>query len=1101
MSPCARPFLWLVVGTLLATHAVGQRTRPDSVSIPEARPIARFRAQPLVGVVPLTVEFQDLSIADATSWSWYFGDGATSNQRSPFHIYESPGTYTVTLVITARTGTGTQSRTGYVTVLEPPLRADFTATPTAGVPPLEVRFTDQSIGIVTQRLWQFGDGQSSTQRDPVHTYAARGEYPVSLSVSGPEGEDTLVQEGLISVDRLLPGFVDEVVFDAPYQATGFLVLDENDVIVWTKAGQVWRWRDGAFASAPLADISAEVANWNDHGLHGFALDPDYASNGYVYLYYAVDRHHLDHHGTPTYDPQADEFDVETIGRLTRYAVYDAADPATTIDPSTRSVLVGEDALSGIPLCATSHGLGRLLFGEDGSLLFSSGDSSNGPTFQAECAALGLFRPKDDVEGLRAQLVDGPNGKLHRIDPLNGNGWPNNPFFDASNPRSWASRVWALGLRNPYRVALRPHTGRGQPGQEHPGTIYVGDVGELSWEEISVVKSGGQNLGWPFYEAFAAHEFLYDWMVNLDAPNPLFGSGGCMQAYFRFSDLLLEDSLNAPFWPNPCDPSQTIPASLPRFVHRRPAVAWGHGESSPFTFVKDYDAAGAAIAVPIDSGASPVAGAPFIGNASIGGTWYTGGTFPQPFQDVYFHVDFGERWVKAFAFDEQDDLLAIHDFAAALGNIVQLGTDPAATALYYLTYEDSPALKRILYGANAAPIAVAQASASYGPAPLSVALSGAASVDPEGAPLEFEWDFGTGGLWSPLNTWEETGHVFGSEDITHLAQPLDSGSSTSGSHVQHAQRLQAPPRAGAPLPNMRDGGYAVEGSEDAGLQELVDERVPLIGYLLPQPRVLVSLIFQEGRNRGSDGGWLAAPRVEWWNDGAQRWEAVSNLHFHPEYPADLELAFETFHVSFEPVETIAIRLREGSPALGPRQLTVGELRLIARADPLPTAPLTQTATLTVTDPFGEQDTTQTSISLNNTPPTVEILAPLDGQSYPVNEPTTVPLFAEISDAEHATGSLACEWRVELVHDNHVHPEPIDVSCTSHFMILPHGELQGDIVYWTVELRVTDPHGLSTSVLHTLVPEGDCNLNGIDDALDILLGSSLDSNANGLPDECE
>ena len=126
---------------------------------------------------------------------------------------------------------------------------------------------------------------------------------------------------------------------------------------------------------------------------------------------------------------------------------------------------------------------------------------------------------------------------------------------------------------------------------------------------------------------------------------------------------------------------------------------GHGELTPFTYVGAYDGTGAAIALPIDDAFSSVAGEPFIGNSSIGGLWYTGITFPQPFQNVYFHVDFGGLWIKAFEFDEQDELLAVNDFATALGNIVQLGTDPDQTALYYLTYHTSPSVHRAVGAAR------------------------------------------------------------------------------------------------------------------------------------------------------------------------------------------------------------------------------------------------------------------------------------------------------------------------------------------------------------------------------------------------------------------
>src|SRR5690349_3379868 len=70
-------------------------------------------------------------------------------------------------------------------------------------------------------------------------------------------------------------------------------------------------------STPVLDISEEVANWCDHGLMGFALDPNYLSNGLIYLLYVVDRHYLIYYGTPSYNP-ATSTRGGTIGRITRY---------------------------------------------------------------------------------------------------------------------------------------------------------------------------------------------------------------------------------------------------------------------------------------------------------------------------------------------------------------------------------------------------------------------------------------------------------------------------------------------------------------------------------------------------------------------------------------------------------------------------------------------------------------------------------------------------------------------------------------------------------------------------------------------------------------
>lgn len=82
------------------------------------------------------------------------------------------------------------------------LEARFTAQPTSGTPPLEVQFTDQSTGEITAWLWDFGDGQASTQQSPSHTYDTVGEYTVSLKVIGPAGSDTETKADYVTVSEV-----------------------------------------------------------------------------------------------------------------------------------------------------------------------------------------------------------------------------------------------------------------------------------------------------------------------------------------------------------------------------------------------------------------------------------------------------------------------------------------------------------------------------------------------------------------------------------------------------------------------------------------------------------------------------------------------------------------------------------------------------------------------------------------------------------------------------------------------------------------------------------------------------------------------------------
>src|SRR5690606_22741985 len=108
----------------------------------------------------------------------------------------------------------------------------------------------------------------------------------------------------------------------------------------------------------------------------------------------------------------------------------------------------------------------------------------------------IIRPEENVGALRSQLVNCLNGKVLRIDPATGDGVPGNPFYDANAPRSPKSRVWALGLRNPYRFIRRPGTGSTNPADANPGVFYIGDVGYITWEEMEVCNMAGMNFGWP-----------------------------------------------------------------------------------------------------------------------------------------------------------------------------------------------------------------------------------------------------------------------------------------------------------------------------------------------------------------------------------------------------------------------------------------------------------------------------------------------------------------------------------------------------------------------------------------------------------------------------
>ncbi|MGZ4676491.1 MAG: CBM96 family carbohydrate-binding protein [Acidimicrobiia bacterium] len=167
-----------------------------------AAPTASFTAAPTTGVAPLATQFNDTSTGVPTQWLWNFGDGTTSTAQSPLHTFSNPGTFSVTLTVTNSKGTATTTQTDFVTVaVNPPLlNAKFIATPTVGAAPLPVQFTDQSVGGVTAWSWDFGDGTTSTDQNPAHTYAASGKYTVKLTVTSPSGTNTRVRTQYVTVN-------------------------------------------------------------------------------------------------------------------------------------------------------------------------------------------------------------------------------------------------------------------------------------------------------------------------------------------------------------------------------------------------------------------------------------------------------------------------------------------------------------------------------------------------------------------------------------------------------------------------------------------------------------------------------------------------------------------------------------------------------------------------------------------------------------------------------------------------------------------------------------------------------------------------------------
>ena len=155
-----------------------------------------------VSITSLTAAFTDTSSdsdGNIVDWSWNFGDGNTSTEQNPVHTYDSAGTYEVSLTVTDDAD-ATNVKTASLTVAsdnDAPV-AQFSHETNLLTVTLNDTSSD-SDGVITSRLWDFGDGNSSTEQNPVHSYAASGSYAISLTVTDDDGATSSANASVVVV--------------------------------------------------------------------------------------------------------------------------------------------------------------------------------------------------------------------------------------------------------------------------------------------------------------------------------------------------------------------------------------------------------------------------------------------------------------------------------------------------------------------------------------------------------------------------------------------------------------------------------------------------------------------------------------------------------------------------------------------------------------------------------------------------------------------------------------------------------------------------------------------------------------------------------------
>lgn len=332
----------------------------------------------------------------------------------------------------------------------------------------------------------FADGETSQsfQVQLLDDSEIEGDETFSVGLSNAIGADLGTQataivtinndDGPMDFPDLTPvlptGFIAEEVdpgaeFSGP---TGLKVAPDGRIFVTEKDGKVFIVENGQKLETPFLDLSSEVQSQGfSQGLAGFAFDPNFEQNGYVYLFYTTTEN------------------GESFGRLSRFTASDTN--PNQADLSSRLVLLGQNA-GEFPFGDDIHLVGDLKFGADGTLLISHGD--------------GAGNKFDDTDVFNAQDLSNLAGAISRVDPATGLGLPSNPFFtgDPSDPQS---KIWVFGLRNPYRFEVRDD-GSPNPADGNPGTLYIGDVGRGRFEELNIA-TGGENFGWPYFQGTATYQ--------------------------------------------------------------------------------------------------------------------------------------------------------------------------------------------------------------------------------------------------------------------------------------------------------------------------------------------------------------------------------------------------------------------------------------------------------------------------------------------------------------------------------------------------------------------------------------------------------------------